>query len=138
MLIVACGGRFEVAPERCALLERRYVRLLDRVRVLMAERHAEHALFERRLAALCREYSSMTANVDKRLFNLSVYTERELKGWFMSSGFTSPDLNKIDERQAARATRAEELARLQSHLQRLRWEVDFAVAQRCRGWAPGT
>ena len=138
MLVVACGGRFELPPERCALLERRYVRLLDRVRDIMSEIYQEHLLFKTRVAALNVEYPGMSQHMDKRLFNLSVYTERELRTWFSSGGYTTPNLGKTDERQIARNTRTEELHRLQSHLQRLRWEADMAVAQRCRGWAAGT
>ena len=40
--------------------------------------------------------------------------------------------------EAARGTRSETLARLQSHLQRLNYELQMGVAQRCRGWTPQT
>ena len=48
------------------------------------------------------------------------------------------DLKKTDERKAERKTRDDSLARLQSHLQRLWFELQMGVAQRCRGWTPQT
>ena len=69
---------------------------------------------------------------------LSVYTPKELRSWFISSGYTMVDAGKEAERQEVRRTQEEELARLQAALQRLRYELELAVAQRCRGWTPHT
>ena len=138
ILAVACGGRLELPPERCALLEKRCVRLLDRVRSIMVEQYDEHCAFEVRLEKCVSEHPSVKPFVEKRRNMLSLYTEKELKRWFESSGYTSPDLHKTDEREAARGTRSETLARLQSHLQRLNYELQMGVAQRCRGWTPQT
>ena len=119
VLIVSCGGRFEVPPDRCALLERRQVGLLRRIRATMQETYDEHAEFEANLARLRREHPAVDQYVDKRRSMLSVFTPKELKRWFESSGYNSPELRKTDERHAARRTRAEGLARLQYHLQRV-------------------
>lgn len=69
---------------------------------------------------------------------LSVFTDKELKRWFESSGYSSPDLNKTDERQKARKQRAEETFKLQFHLRQMLHALDLSVAQRCRGWSSAT
>jgi hypothetical protein len=114
------------------------VRLLDRVRAIMTEAYDEHTAFELRLERCASERPEMRQFIDKRRNVLSVYTEKELKSWFASSGYTMVDLKKTDERSASRKTRDEELARLQFHLQRLWYELQYGVAQRCRGWTPQT
>ena len=81
----------------------------------------EHVAYEERLARMIRQYPHVSQFVDKRRQMLSVYTEKELKKWFETSGYGSPDLKKTDERQAARKTRDEEICRLQFHLQRLKY-----------------
>ena len=130
--------RFEVPPERCALLERRCVQLLDRVRGMMDERYRAHVAFERRLEEGCQRRADMRQHVGKRRNALSLYTATELQRWFESSGYTMPDLRKTEEREAARTTHDETCAKLQSHLQRLTHEFQLGVAQRCRGWTPQT
>lgn len=138
LLVVSCGGRFELPPERCAALERRYVALLRRVRSAMADRYDEHVAYESRLSRMCKEHLGVAQHVAKRRALLSVFTEKELKKWFESSGFNSPDFNKTEERQRARKARDEKLARLQLHLQRVHYELELSTAQRCRGWTPQT
>ena len=77
----------------------------------------------------------MNQYVDKRLNTLCLYTEKELKKWFSSSGYDQPNLNDTDERKKARRLRDESLARLQLYAQRGHYELMLGVAQRCTGWA---
>ena len=50
-----------------------------------------------------------------------------------------PDVPRVDGVLSdARKTRDDDLARFQWHLQRLWFEVQMGVAQRCRGWTPQT
>ena len=111
---VPAGGRLELPPERCALLEKSYVKMYDRVRGMMADAYDEHVAFEERLARLSKQRPGMDQYIPKRRNQLSLYTEQELKRWFESSGYTMADLNKTDERQAARETRSAQCARLQA------------------------
>ena len=104
----------------------------------MGEAYDAHTAFEARLERLCTQHPSMRQHVHKRRQVLSVYTDKELTRWFETSGYSMPELRKTDERLASRRTRADELARLQSLLQRTRFETEMAVAQRCRGWTPQT
>lgn len=136
VLVVSGGGRFESAPERSALLERRVVALLRRVRWAMEQAFEETSWFESRLHALRVQYSHMNQHVDKRLPRLCLYTEKELKKWFSSGGYEQPSLNKTDEREKARRLRDEGVARLQVYMQRFHHQLMLSVAQRCTGWSP--
>lgn len=69
---------------------------------------------------------------------LSVFTEKELRKWFESQGYQSPDLKKTDERRAARARQQDRVSKMLWMLQRMGFERDLAIAQRCRGWTPDT
>ena len=69
---------------------------------------------------------------------LSVFTEKELHKWFESQGYQSPPLNKTDERRAARERHYDRICRLQLMLQRMQYQLELNVAQRCRGWTPDT
>ena len=131
VLTVSCGGRFETAPERSALLESRLIALTRRIRNSMNEAYEETAGFEVRLSKLRVEFSAMNQYVDKRLPTLCLYTEKELRKWFQSSGYDSPNLNKTDELKKARRLRDESLARLQLYAQRRHYELMLSVAQRC-------
>ena len=57
--------KVELPPERCALLEKRCVRLLDRVRSIMVEQYDEHCAFEVRLEKCCSEHPSVKPFVEK-------------------------------------------------------------------------
>jgi len=133
-----CGGRFESPPEGCALLGRPQVALLRRMSTLMNEAYEEHTAYEMRLNKMMREHPAVNQYVEKRRAMLSVFTDKELKRWFESSGYSSPDLNKTDERQKARKQRAEETFKLQFHLRQMLHALDLSVAQRCRGWSSAT
>ena len=135
VLVVSGGGRFESAPERSALLEQRLVALLRRARGTMAEAYDEISGFEVLLHACKREHPQMNQYVDKRLPTLCLYTDKELKKWFASSGYDMPSYNKTDERQKSRRLRDEGVARLQLHMQRLHYQLMLGVAQRCTGWS---
>lgn len=60
------GGRFEAPPERCAVLERRSVRVLEMVRSEMGAAHETHGAYMARLEALCQQYGQMRQFVEKR------------------------------------------------------------------------
>ena len=90
LLSVSCGGRFEVVPERCAVLERRQVALLQRVRGEMKHAYDEHVAYEARLRRMCEQHGAMVQYVPKRRGMLSVYTEKELKRWFESRSASHP------------------------------------------------
>ena len=99
MVGVSRGGRFELPPVRCAVLERRAVALLRKLRAEMGEARNEHELYMARLNSLRREFSHVSQFVDSRLDMLSVFTEKELRKWFSSGGFSSPDLRVTDGSQ---------------------------------------
>ena len=86
VLCFSGGGRFETPPERCAILERRQLKLLRVVREEMAGMHTAHADYEARLEELCRQHSHIRQFVGRRRDMLSVYSNKELKEWFESGG----------------------------------------------------
>ena len=69
---------------------------------------------------------------------LSVFTDKELRKWFETSGYSSPPLNKTDERRAARNEQNDRLCKLQYMLQQMQHGLELTIARRCRGWTPDT
>ena len=60
------GSRFENPPERCAVIDRRMVRLADMVREEMSAAHEVHVAYLARLETLCNKFSHVRQFVDKR------------------------------------------------------------------------